>query len=164
MTSTNDRVAQARAARLAKTGASMRLSDESLAAISDSRRLSETTAGDMLARARADRGATPLGDSYRGSPDASYRRGSWASLEGDAIAQADRASLASWSPAPDDAAAAAEGAAGAESQLARAKAARLAREAAAREAARLAQPSAPLLRQSGAEADTNLETNQVRRP
>ena len=98
----------------------------------------------MLARARAERGATPLG-----SHEVSLRRSSI--HEGDAIAQADRASLASWSDAPDAALAALEGVADATDRLSAAKAAREAREQ--------AQPPAPLRRQSGGETVTNLETS-----
>ena len=150
MTSTNDSMARARAARLARAAGSTGRSEgsEQLSEtqhLSETRRLSQTTAGDMLARARAERGAAPLSEI-----EGSLRRSS-AMHEGDAIAQADRASLASWSAAPDAALAALQGVAGATDKLARARAAREAREEAA--------APGPLRRQSGGETVTNLETS-----
>ena len=153
MTSTNDSMARARAARLARAAGATGRSEgsEPLSETqhpSETRRLSQTTAGDMLARARAERGATPLS-----SIEGNLRRSSDVH-EGDAIAQADRASLASWSAAPDAALAALEGVAGATDKLARARAAREAREEAAAK-----KPPGPLRRQSGGETVTNLETS-----
>ena len=61
--------------------------------LSEARRLSATNAADILARARAERGAASLG-----VHEVSWRQStSSGQHESDAIAHADRASLASWS-------------------------------------------------------------------
>lgn len=145
MASTTDRLARARAARQAKTGAlapsegSERLRAaprpseahwlSEVRRLSEARRLSATNAADILERARAERGAASL----VGVHELSLRQ-STSSVQHEGDAQVDRASLAGWSAAPDAALAALEGAAGATDKLARARAAREAREAREQEA------------------------------
>ena len=139
----SDRLDRARAARLARTSAasagSVRL-NEGIARLSqvpddafETRPSAErsSVAGDMLARARAARGATVLG-----SHEGSLRH----SREGSPV------SLRDGNPQV-------EAAKGAAAQLAMAKAARLAREE--------AQPPGPLRRQPGCEAVTELGTGSA---